>query len=218
AVLERDPDWEALLAATPAAVRDLLRRCLQKDKDRRLRDIGDARIEIEEALAGSTAAAGPRMAVSSRKHIRLAWAIAFSLAAALAVISVLYFNRATPSVPPEVRFEVNTPSTSDPFSFAISPDGRRLVFSASNEGRSPLWIRPLDSLAAQPLAGTDGGISPFWSPDSASVGFFADGKLKRIDIAGGGPQVLANAAAGRGGSWNRDGTILFAPNALGPIL
>ena len=107
---------------------------------------------------------------------------------------------------------VNTPSTGDPLSFAISPDGRRLVFSASNEGKSQLWVRALDSLAAKPLA--DGATSPFWSPDSASVGFFADGKLKRIAIVGGAPQILANAAAGRGGAWNREGTIVFAIKVL----
>jgi Tol biopolymer transport system component len=214
AVLEREPDWQALPPATPAAVRDLLRRCMQKDKDRRLRDIGDARIEIEGALAGSTAAAEPSMAVSSKKHARLAQAIALALASALAVISVLYFNRATP---PEIRVAVITPSTADPTSFAISPDGGRLVFSASNEGTSQLWVRPLDSVAARALAGTEGASYPFWSPDSASVGFFADGKLKRIDILGGAPRVLANAPAGRGGAWNREGTILFTPIASGPL-
>ena len=121
------------------------------------------------------------------------------------------------AAPPEIRLEVNTPSTTDPLSFAISPDGRRLVFSVSNEGKSQLWVRPLDSVAAQPLAGTDGASYPFWSPDSASVGFFADSKLKRIDIVGGAPQVLANAAAGGGGAWNREGTILFAPTLVAPL-
>jgi Tol biopolymer transport system component len=111
---------------------------------------------------------------------------------------------------------VNTPSTTDPISFAISPDGRRLVFSASNESKSQLWVRPLDSVATRPLAGTDGASLPFWSPDSASLGFFADGKLKRIDIVGGAPQVLANAVNGRGGAWNRDGTIVFVPGT-GPL-
>src|SRR5262245_34332807 len=223
AVLEREPNWQALPALTPAPVRDLLRRCLQKDKDRRLRDIGDARIEVEEASAplppgaasGLTAAApsleaSPYRARASRaRRVRAAW-----FAAVLAIaLGALYFNRPEPPAPPEIRLEVNTPSTADPPSFALSPDGRRLVFSASNEGKSQLWVRPLDSLAAQPLAGTDGATYPFWSPDSASVGFFADGKLKRIDIVGGTPQALANAfPAGRGGTWSRDGTILFASN------
>src|SRR5262249_34719474 len=157
-----------------------------------------ARIEIEEAFAGSTAAPEVRVAASFKKRRWLAWAIAVALGAALAVVSVLYFNRATP---PEIRVEVNTPLTTDPFSFAIAPDGRRLVFSASNQGKSQLWVRRLDSLSAQPLAGTDGASYPFWSPDSVSVGFFADGRLKRIDILGGPPQVLANAVRGRGGAW-----------------
>jgi serine/threonine protein kinase len=213
AVLEREPDWSALPPATPAPVRDLLRRCLQKDKDRRLRDIGDARIEIEEALAGPTAAVETRIAAPSKKRGWPAWVIALAFTA-VGTISALYFNRATP---PEIRFELNAQSTSDPFSFAISPDGRRLVFSASNEGKSQLWIRPLDALTGQPLAGTDGARFPFWSPDSTSIGFFADGKLKRIDIVGGAPQVLANAAAPWGGTWNRDGTIVFAPAGVGPL-
>src|SRR5439155_20028694 len=185
---------------------------LTKDARQRLRDIRDARIEIEEALAGSTAAPEPRAAASSKKWLWLAWAIALALAA---LASVLYFNR---TAPPEIRVDVNTPSTDDPLSFTISPDGRRLVFLASNEGKSQLWVRPLDSLKAQPLAGTDGGTYPFWSPDSGSVGFFADGKLKRIDIVGGTPQEMANAGAGRGGAWNREGTIVFAPSTSGPLL
>ncbi|PYS09605.1 MAG: hypothetical protein DMG17_26625 [Acidobacteria bacterium] len=221
AVLEREPDWQALPPATPDAVRELLRRCLQKDKDSRLRDIGDARIEIDEALtplplgtaSGLTAPAPEARRVRVTRFAAM-FGIALALAAALAVISVLYFNRAAP---PEIRLEVNTPPTGDPLSFAISPDGRRLVFSAS-EGKSQLWVRPLDSLAPQPLAGTDGASYPFWSPDSASVGFFADGKLKRIDIVGGAPQVLADAVGGRGGAWNREGTIVFAPSINAPLL
>src|SRR5262249_41108794 len=110
-----------------------------------------------------------------------------------------------------------TLSAADPLSFAISPDGRRLVFSASNEGKSQLWVRALDSIAAQPLSGTEGASFPFWSPDSAALGFFADSKLKRIDIVGGALQVLATATAGRGGGWNRDGVIIFAPTGGGPL-
>src|SRR5262249_2859801 len=209
-VFKAEPDWRQLPPNTPEAVRRLLRRCLQKDRTRRLKSADDARIEIEEALAGSPATPELRVAASSKKREWLAWSIALALGAALAVGSALYFNRATP---PEIRVEVNAPSTADPVSFAISPDGRRLVFSASNEGKSQRWVRALDSLAAKPLVGTEGASYPFWSPDSAYVGFFADGKLKRADIAGGAPQPLANAPAGRGGTWSRDGTILFCPGA-----
>jgi len=140
--------------------------------------------------------------------------LCLALILSLGALSILYFNR---SEPPEVRLEVNTPPPGDPVSFAISPDGRRLVFSALNEGQLQLWVRPLDSVAAQPLGGTAGAIYPFWSPDSESVALFADGKLKRIEIVGGAPQVLANAAVGRGGAWSREGVILFAPASTGNL-
>src|SRR5262249_48849575 len=152
-VFKAEPDWQRLPPNAPEAIRRLLRRCLQKDRTRRLKSADAARIEIEEALTGSTAAPEVRMAASSKKRGWLAWAIALALGAALA--SVLYFDRIAPPVP-EIRLEVNTPSTVDPLSFAISPDGRRLVFSALNEGKSQLWVRPLDSPTAQPLAETDG--------------------------------------------------------------
>jgi len=218
-IIRSEPDWSALPQSTPVFVRSLLRRCLRKERSRRLRDIADARIEIEEA--GTPLPLGAASGLTAAKgRVSVTWfaavlAIALVLGAALVVVSLFYFNR---TAPPEIRVEVNTPSTSDPLSFAISPDGRRLVFSASSEGKSQLWVRPLDSVAAQPLAGTDGASYPFWSPDTASVGFFADDKLKRIDIVGGAPQVLANAVAPWGGSWNRDGTILFAPAGAGPLL
>jgi len=217
AVMMKEPDWNRLPANVPARVRDMLRHCLIKEPRHRVRDIGDARIAIEEVE--SAAEAGVDVAEEpprrrSRVWVGIAAVLFLTTLISLAGLSVVVFNRATP---PEIRLEVNTPSTDDPLSFAISPDGRRLVFAASAEGKSQLWVRPLDSPAAQPLAGTLGASYPFWSADSASVGFFADGKLKRIDIAGGAPQVLANAAAGRGGTWNRDGTILFASATTGPI-
>src|SRR5713101_1422062 len=100
----------------------------------------------------------------------------------------------------------------------ISPDGTRLVFSArSPDGRQQLWLRPLRSDSAQPLAGTEGATHPFWSADSRSVAFFAEGKLKKIDAGGGPEQVLCDAPDGRGGSWNREGTILFAATFNGPM-
>src|SRR5262245_32232220 len=121
---------------------------------------------------------------------------------------------ATPA--PETRLQVITPPTTDPISMAISPDGRRLTFVPTNERTPRLWLRPLDAVTAQPLPGTDGASYPFWSPDSRSIGFFAEGKLKRIDLGGGPPQTLASTAAPRGGTWNRDGDILVGQySALG---
>jgi eukaryotic-like serine/threonine-protein kinase len=131
---------------------------------------------------------------------------------------------ANPEIEPEVsvempviRFEISTPPASDLTSIAVSPDGHYLVFVGLSEGQHKLWLRPLDQIAARPFAGTEGAILPFWSPDSRSIGFFAEGKLKRIDIAGGRPQVLANTLHGGGGTWNREGVIVFAPAVGAPL-
>jgi Tol biopolymer transport system component len=133
-----------------------------------------------------------------------------------AVIIWMLASRTVPA-PAEVRFELATPVTPDPISIAISPDGQQIVFAAPSNGRQQLWLRSLNSTVSRPLAGTDGGINPFWSPDSRSIGFFADGKLKLIDIDGGLVRELARAPNPIGGAWNRDGTILFTPNYSGPI-
>jgi eukaryotic-like serine/threonine-protein kinase len=110
---------------------------------------------------------------------------------------------------------VPTPTSSDLTSFALSPDGVQLVFAAAADGAPKLWVRRLDETTARPLAVTEGASLPFWSPHGSAIGFFADGKLKRVDVAGGTPQVLADASGGRGGAWSSEGVILFTPgNAL----
>src|SRR6185295_5816135 len=124
--------------------------------------------------------------------------------------TTMYFSRAVPERL-QTRFEIQTPPTSDPVSFALSPDGRQLAFVAMVQGVPRLWVRPLDQAAARPLAGTDGASYPFWAPDGTAIGFFAANKLQRIDLGGGAPQVLADAPSGRGGTWNRDGVIVYAP-------
>src|SRR5439155_13367465 len=124
---------------------------------------------------------------------------------------------ARPVAPPaEMRVEITTPPSTDLVSLALSPDGQTLVYVAAVDGLPRLWLRPLGA-SARPLAETDGASFPFWSPDSRAIGFFADGKVKRIDIGGPAPQTVATAGAGRGGTWNRDGVILFVPHAVSPI-
>jgi eukaryotic-like serine/threonine-protein kinase len=217
AVMLKAPDWNALPAQTPARVQELVRRCLVKEPRGRVRDIGDARIVIEEALSGSHLD-GPVTPVVSRSKERHAWISIVSLAAAaLAVVGVMHFREVPPNAASEMRLELATPPTANPASLAISPDGQKIIFAATGEGGSRLWLRALGSVSSRPLPETDGGIYPFWSPDSRSVGFFADGKLKRIDIDGRSVQALANANFGFGGTWNSDGTILFAPNGLGSL-
>jgi Tol biopolymer transport system component len=214
-VLKVDPDWSRLPSETPVSIRRLLARCLKKEPSRRLQSIGDARIEIEETRTApdTTEQASVRQGRALRLWIS---ALAVLLAAAV-VLGTLYLRPAAAA--PEIRTEIVTPatSTSDGVSFALSPDGRRIVFLGSEDGQPRLWVRALDSVTVQPLPGTEGARLPFWSPDSRSVGFFAAGKLKRIDLKGGVPQILADATPGFGGSWNKDGVILFAPINPGPL-
>jgi serine/threonine protein kinase len=205
AVLRSEPEWAALPAATPPAVRRLLRRCVQKDRTRRLQNAGDVRLEIEEA---------PGEPVLAPRESRLAWIVAAVLALALgSALAAPYLRK--PVDAPEMRVEIVTPPTPDPISFAISPDGRRLAFVASGGGAPRLWVRSLDASTAQVLAGTENASYPFWSPDSRSVGFFAANKLMRFDIGGGLPRTLATVAGGRGATWSSGNVIVFAPATNG---
>jgi serine/threonine protein kinase len=219
AVIRAEPDWQKLPASTPAGIRRLLRRCLQKDRNRRLQTAGDARIEIDEAANEPQLEADFLPSVQSRRW--LAWATLALVG--LIVVSAAVWTRksALPAVSDassamETRLELITPPTTEPVSLAISPDGLKIVYVAGSEGQS-LWVRSLDSVVAQPLAGTDGATYPFWSPDSRSIGFFAQGKLKRINTVSGSVETLATATAGRGGAWAPDGTIIFAASPSSPI-
>jgi hypothetical protein len=211
-VLKSDLDWSALPASTPPALRSLLRRCVQKERNRRVRDIADARLQIEETLAepAATAAAGVPGASG-----RFAWT-ALALVTVIATGLAIWALRPVPPLP-EMRVEITTPPTTRPTSFAISPDGRTLAFVATSEGRPKLWLRPLDSVA-RPLAGTDFAGHPFWSPDGRSVGFYANDTLKKIDIGDGAVQTLTPARySDGGGAWNKDGTIFFIPGVAEPV-
>ena len=181
-VIEREPDWTALPAATPPRLRELLRRCARKDPKTRLQAIGDARVQIEELISGTTDETVGVVATQPRgqKRARLAWTVAalsLAIIAALAIPATLYFRRVAPE-PLVTRFEIATPPTSDPVSFALSADGTQLAFVAMAEGTPRLWVRRLDQVTAQSLAGTEGARYPFWKPDGRAIGFFADGKLK----------------------------------------
>ena len=214
-VLQREPDFDALPAAVPARVSQVLRVCLRQDSKQRVGDIRDVRLALEGAFE-TTVPSATTVAPLPSRGTRVAWIVAAAavLASAALAIPVVRYLRETP--PPETRVDIVTPATAARISFALSPDGRQIVFVASGDGASRLWLRPLASTTAQPLAGTEGADLPFWSPDSKSVGFFAGGALKRIDIGGGAPQTVATAAP-RGGTWSADGVILFAPNITGPL-
>jgi len=218
AILEREPDWTALPDPTPAAVRRLLQRCLEKDSRHRVRDIGDARIELDDALAGR--ATGVPVAPRARRE-RMAWIslAAVTLAAVLGAGSGLYLQRA-PADTRAYRSSILPPAGENvpTRGFAVSPDGRRLTFVGENGGAIGLWVQSLDGLVAQPLAGTEGAASPFWSSDSRFIGFFVGGKIKRVDSTGGPPVTLTDSVPNPGATWNRDGTIVFASFRTGSPL
>jgi serine/threonine protein kinase len=208
AVLKTELQWNRLPPDTPDSIRRLLARCLRKDARLRLRDARDAFLEIEDALSKQPTDDQPPAKQSTRREIYL-WA-ALALVALVAALQSLRIWRVTPQTPaPEMRLENTTPATTDPVSLALSPDGDKLVFVATSGGRPQLWLRRLDSTSARPMAGTEYALFPFWSPDGGSVAFFAEGKLKRIDIDGGSVQILAKVAVPAGGAWSRDGVIVF---------
>ncbi|MEQ1761253.1 MAG: protein kinase, partial [Vicinamibacterales bacterium] len=236
AVIHKEPLWSRLPTATSSAIRTVLQRCLQKDPRQRLRDIGDVRLALDGAFEKAVEAAGfqqpdpayvrqqtdaamavVRRTAGRRAALGSAAALIVGLVAGATVWSVV---RPAPAALPETRLEIATPGTDRPTDFALSPDGRRIVFAASaDDGTSRLWLRSLATTTAQPLAGTEGATCPFWSPDGGSIGFFAGQALKRIDLGGGAPQTLAPvAAAGTGGSWGTDGVIVFAPSVQSPLM
>ena len=225
-VVKEQPDWARLPEETPRVLRHVLRRCLVKDPHKRLRDIGDARLEIELALSGDEDAPEPASAASAGPTAgwrRLApWVVASLLGAT--TLGVLLAPRRTPESP-VLRFDVPPPEgasfalqVASPGPVRVSPDGRMLTYAAfSPEGEQQLFVQALDEAEARALPGTQGAMYPFWSPDSRHIAFFADRKLKRIEAAGGPPLNLCDARSGRSGSWGPDGLILFAPSGLSPI-
>ena len=212
AVLRSEPQWDVI----PTEIRRLVRRCLEKDPKRRLRDIGEARVAIEDVLAGLPEAQPASAARAGRfsKHVRFApWLLAAALLLTTLVISGVHF-RETPPAERVVRATIALPAKAQVLSFVLSPDGRYLTLAARVDGTQRLWLRPLDALDPQPLPGTEEGQYPFWSPDSRYIGFFAQGKLKKIAVTGGAVQTLCDAPDGRGGAWNQQGVIVFAPSLV----
>jgi serine/threonine protein kinase len=219
AVIRDNPDWRALPNDTPPSIGRLLRRCLAKDPKGRLSDAAAARLEIDDAFAEPRIVTEATPSTSPRTE-RFAWAFVLLLVV-VAAVAVVMLTRRPESPGGEVRFEIPTPPTTDAGSLAISPDGQKIVFVATSAGHSMLWLRRLDSLSSHPLPGTEGATAPFWSPDSRSVAFFTsmDNRLKRLDIDGRAVQVLGTVPLGTGGTWNRDGVILFSTlSGPGPLL
>jgi eukaryotic-like serine/threonine-protein kinase len=219
AVLRAEPDWSQLPAATPERVRTLLRRCLEKDPRQRLRDMGEARIALD-AVIRDEPDAPVAIATTTTRGVR-PWTI-WLLAALLALAAggwVLTARRSGGGEQPLLRASIIVPAKT-PISLqgahpgppAISPDGHSVAFALDTPEGTRLAVRELSRDEIRILTGTDGAGYPFWSPDSREIGFFAQGKLKRVEISGGTPVVIADAEIGKGGTWNHDGTIVYAPS------
>jgi Tol biopolymer transport system component len=187
-----------------------------EDRYSSTRDLANDLSDIRSHLAELEAPPLPRRS----RH----WPLTGGLVIAVLLVAVTSLWR-PPSRAPAIRFTLDAPpgttfnvEGSSPAPAAVSPDGRLLVFGARDaSGQSLLWVRPLDTTESRPLPGTDNATYPFWAPDGQSIGFFAGGQLKRLAATGGPPQVLCAAPDGRGGTWNREGTIVFAPDSEGPL-
>ena len=230
-ILEQDPDPVSKLnPSTPPAFEHVLTTCLQKDPEERYLAAHDIKLELQWIAAGRSASAAAVLpAAPVNTPSRRAWIAAVIAAVvagiALGVAAGLFFYRPGQS-PRAVRTMVDPPAkvtlnlTGD---FAgppvLSPDGAALAFSATSaDGKKALWVRPMNALEAHVIPGTDNAIFPFWSPDSRSLGFFADGMLKTIDLNGGAAVALTEATFGRGGTWGPGGVIIFTPGTQSPLL
>jgi predicted Ser/Thr protein kinase len=207
AVVLKEPQWDGV----PVEVRRLLKKCLEKDPKKRLRDIGDVWELLEAPPVAAEAAAAPSPARKGGGS--LFWIAATVIAVgALAALAFLHFRETRP---PEhiLSYTLAPPDgVQNIHSFAVSPDGRTIVMAAAVNGKQQLWQRPLDALQWQLMPTTDDARYPFWSSDSRNIAFFAEGKLRKIAASGGLSQSLCDASDGRGGSWNRDDVILFSPS------
>ena len=224
-ILQSEPTWSALPASTPERLRGLLRRCLEKDVKRRQRDIGDARIELEDLQALSESKRMARATSASHAHAGARrWVVVGLIALAAAIASWFAARAWNPAPEPRaVRFEISGPKHrelwQDGAAASLSPDGQWLAMVAADSfGTTAIWLRRLDSLTPREIPGTQNASLMFWSPDSRFLAFFAgDRVLSKVAVAGGDPERICEVKAARGGSWNRDGVIVLAPYSNGGI-
>ena len=216
AILRDEPaPISSIQPMTPRALDHVVRKCLAKDPEDRWQNARDLGSELKWIAEGASQAGMTVPGIPLNRHReRLAWVVAATLLIAL-LASLFHASQHSREAPRAIRFSVASPEKADFFrrpsssSLALSPDGSSLAFVAVTGGRTSLWVRPLEALAAVRLKGTEDAVAPFWSPDGRSIGFFAQGKLLKIAASGGPPQALCDVAFGNAATWGRDGTILF---------
>ncbi len=206
---------------TPPSLERIVERCLAKSPDDRWQSVSDLRALLTwDVMPGGNATSQELGSAPSRSG-RAGWLVAAvaALAAAVLVVPALRYARtAPPLAPPEARLDVLTPTTDDPLSFALSQDGRQIVFVASGDGVARLWLRSLASTTAQPIPGTEGATNPFWAPDGRAIAFVAANSLKRVDLAGSSVRTLATVMSLAGGSWSSKGILIIASSQGGSAL
>jgi serine/threonine protein kinase len=210
AVVKSEPDWSVLPAGIPVEVRDLLRRCLQKDKRLRLRDAGDAQIEIQDALAAPKESSATPSA--SPPTSMLPWTVAAALALITAASMVYAFlNRPTAPHKTSTRFTISLPPGQEITTYpAITSDGQTVAYvTQQGTDDAQLYLRDLNSFESRAVPGSSGARQPFFSPDGKWVAFFAQGQLQKAEVAGGSPIRLTEAALPFGGTWEEDNTIIY---------
>ncbi len=212
AILEKEPQPISVAQPmTPPALDRVVRRCLAKDPEDRWQTARDLLLELKWVADAGSQAGAPAVVTAGRKQReRWAW-LAAAVFALLAVAATVGFVLRAPAPPRVLRSVIQPPEATSFVTMMVSPDGTRLAFIArGKDGKSTLWVQSLDSFSPQLLPATEGAYFPFWSPDSRSIGFFSDdGKLKKIDAAGGPPITLCDTGQGRGATWNQEGVILF---------
>jgi len=223
-VSSQPPPISSLTPMTPPALDHIVRKCLEKDPDDRWQSAHDVAGELRwVSEAGSQAGVATAITVRRRSRERLAWVLAGLLAIIAAALAAGFVRRAPVAAPPFRATLMPPPDTAlipfDVLGLSLSADGSQLAFvSNSSDGSRQIWIRNLGELTAHAVPETRGGSYPFWSPDGRYLGFFADGKLKKVDLRGGSPQVLADAPSGRGASWSAGDVIIFSPKIRSAIL
>jgi Tol biopolymer transport system component len=219
-ILKDDPaPISSIQPMTPPALDRVVKTCLAKDPDDRFQTAHDVKLQLDWIAEGGSQAGVPAPVAARRKsREKLAWGVAGAAVLAAVLLGVGFVRRA-PAPRRMVRFDIATPegiTTID--APRISPDGHYLAFNATDStGKSRIYVRPLNALSAQPLAGTEGTTRPFWSPDSRFLGFMAEGKLKKIEVSGGPAQKICDAPSGADGSWSPEGVILYDGRANDPI-
>ena len=218
-ISSQPPTISSVQAMTPPALDHVVRKCLEKDPDDRWQSARDVMAELQWIAEGGSRVGLPGI-ISTRRRVRegAAWA-AFAVASLAALGFGVAWNRRAPQPAPLVRFQIPNPEgVTDVGPPVISPDGRAIAFDAADAaGKREIWIRPLDAIESRPLAGTEGALRPIWSPDSRAIAFMSAGKLRRVAVAGGPAQTIADAPNGADGAWGPQGVILFDGRANDPV-